>query len=126
MPTAQTKVAKFAARGGPQGSKNPRKGFGAELADPYAAPDEDVIPHVDTALQLICGALLAQGGDSAHESALKDMEEVLKENIGKDKARDVASALCYLRDRTGVPRDLPLAAARQLRAHLNAAIDVLY
>jgi len=35
-------------------------------------------------------------------------------------------ALCYLQDKTGVPRDLPLVATRQLRAHLNAAIDVLH
>ncbi|KAL7534274.1 hypothetical protein ACHAXR_008407 [Thalassiosira sp. AJA248-18] len=119
-------VAKFASRGGPQGAKNPRKGFGAELADPYAAPDEALVPLVDTALQLVCYALLAKGGASAHESALAEMKAGLEENIGKEKARDVASALFYLRDRTGVPRDLPLAAARQLRAHLNAAIDVLY
>ena len=119
-------VSKFASRGGPQGAKNPRKGFGAELADPYAAPDEALIPNVDTALQLVCGALLANGGPSAHEAALKEMKAGLEESIEKDKARGVASALCYLRDRTGVPRDLPLAAARQLRAHLNAAIDVLY
>lgn len=119
-------VAKFTSRGGPQGAKNPRKGFGAELADPYAAADEALMPHVDTALQLVCGALLAQGGHSAHELALKEMKAGLEESIRKDKARDVSSALCYLRDRTGVPRDLPLAAARQLRAHLNAAIDVLY
>jgi len=120
------KVAKFAARGGPKGAKNPRKGFGAELADPYAAPDDAVIPYVDTALQLVCGALLAKGGPSAHESALKEMKAGLADSISKDKSRDVASALCYLRDRTGVPRDLPLAAGRQLRAHLNAAIDELY
>jgi glutathione S-transferase len=118
------KVAKFASRGGPQGSKNPRKGFGAELADPYAAPDEALIPHVDLALKLVCGALLAEG-PAAHETAVKDMKAGLEERIDKSKAKGVASALCYLRDRTGVPRDLPLAAARQLRAHLNVAIDVL-
>lgn len=119
-------VAKFASRGGPQGAKNPRKGFGAELADPYAAPDETIVPLVNLALQLVCGALLATGGPSAHESAIQEMKAELENNISKEKARDVASALCYMRDRTGVPRDLPLASARQLRAHLNAAIDVLY
>jgi glutathione S-transferase len=119
------KVAKFASRGGPKGSKNPRKGFGAELADPYASPDEALIPHVDQALKLICGALLAEGS-ADHEKAVQDMKAGLEERIAKNKAKDVASALSYVRDRTGVPRDLPLAAARQLRAHLNAAIDVLY
>lgn len=34
-----------------------------------------------------------------------------------------ASSLAYLRDRVGVPRDLPLPAARQLRAHLNWVMD---
>jgi glutathione S-transferase len=119
-------VARFAARGGPKGAKNPRKGFGAELADPYAAPDEALIPYVETSLQLVCKALLANGGPTAHEESLKEMKSGLVENIDKGLSRDVASALSYLRDRTGVPRDLPLAAARQLRAHLNAAIDVLY
>jgi hypothetical protein len=33
--------------------------------------------------------------------------------------------LAYLRDRVGVPRDLPLAAARYLRAYLNKGIDIL-
>ena len=36
----------------------------------------------------------------------------------------VASAE-YLRDRVGVPRDLPYPAARQLRAHLNWLIGSL-
>lgn len=120
-------VAKFAARGGPEGSKNRRKGFGAELADPYAAPDGSLLPHVDAALRAVCGALLAGGGPDGHAAALADMTAALGAGAGTEgTGRDVASALCYVRDRTGVPRDLPLAAARQLRAHLNAAIDVLY
>jgi hypothetical protein len=36
-----------------------------------------------------------------------------------------AAALGYMRDRVGVPRDLPLPAARQLRAHTNFVADVL-
>lgn len=119
-------VAKFAARGGPKGSRNPRKGFGADLADPYAMSDEQLIPSVEAALQSVCRVLLAQGGPSSHDAALNEMKENLQSQISKDQSRDVASALSYLRDRVGVPRDLPLASARQLRAHLNAAIDVLH
>lgn len=37
----------------------------------------------------------------------------------------VCASAAYLRDRVGVPRDLPLPAARQLRAHLNWLIDEL-
>lgn len=37
----------------------------------------------------------------------------------------VAEAARYLRDRVGVPRDLPFTAARQLRAHLNWLIDII-
>jgi len=119
-------VAKFAARGGPDGSKNPRKGFGAELADPYAAPDERLVPFVDLALQSVCRALLVEGRDKSHKAALDEMKVTLANDLPKDKARDVSSALAYLRDRVGVPRDLPLASARQLRAHLNAAIESLW
>lgn len=37
----------------------------------------------------------------------------------------VCASAAYLRNRVGVPRDLPLPAARQLRAHLNWLIDEL-
>lgn len=119
-------VSIFAARGGPDGARNPRKGFGAELADPYANPDSDLVPYVDTALRLVCCALLTEGGTDAHSLALDYMRASLQSELPKNKCRDISSALAYLRDRVGVPRDLPLAAARQLRAHLNEAIEVLY
>jgi hypothetical protein len=47
-----------------------------------------------------------------------------QESAAFDGAAVVASA-AYLRDRVGVPRDLKLPAARQLRAHLNWLIDAL-
>mmetsp|Transcript_24996 Transcript_24996/g.58218 ORF Transcript_24996/g.58218 Transcript_24996/m.58218 type:complete len:151 (-) Transcript_24996:153-605(-) len=109
-------VARFAARGGPAGAKNPRKSFGAPLADPYAAPDESMIPHVDSALRWVCAALLED--DESHKGGLRD-------EIPSDKISGVQSSLAYLRDRVGVPRDLPLASARYLRAYLNWAIDAL-
>ena len=37
----------------------------------------------------------------------------------------VLASAVYMRDRVGVPRDLPYPAARQLRAHLNWLIDSL-
>jgi hypothetical protein len=67
--------------------------------------------------------MLAEGPE-AHDLALREMKAGMRD-FAKDKATDVASALSYLRDRIGVPRDMPLAAARQFRAHLNAAINVL-
>ena len=47
-------MSRFAARGGKNGARNQRKTFGAELADPYADPDDDARPHVDAALRVVC------------------------------------------------------------------------
>jgi glutathione S-transferase len=113
------KVAGFAARGGPEGAKNPRKTFGAELADPYAQSDTEIQPSVDAALRIVCSALI--GG----KETLAELESDLKVTIPANQSPGVVSSLVYLRDRVGVPRDLPLAAARYLRAYLNWAIDLL-
>jgi glutathione S-transferase len=112
-------VAKFAARGGPNGSKNPRKSFGGPLADPYAESDMDIEPAVDSALRVVGEALL--GG----EEMLPTLSSALKASVPQAKTKGVVSSLAYLRDRVGVPRDLPLASARYLRAYLNWAIDEL-
>jgi glutathione S-transferase len=111
-------IARFASRGGPKGSKNPRKSFGAPLADPYAEPDIDVLPSVDLALRMICRAMLDEEDDMDTTSGLVFA-------IPKSHRDGVCSSLAYLRDRVGVPRDLPLAAARYLRAYLNKGIDIL-
>ena len=114
-------VAKFAARGGPQGAKNPRKSFGAELADPYAKHDDAVLSAVDEALRVICLAL------KATDQKIPDQQlvQLLKDAVPAGQVSGVVSSLAYLRDRIGVPRDLPLAAGRYLRAYLNWGIDSL-
>lgn len=123
------KVARFAARGASAGATNPRKTFGAELADPYAEPDEDAVPHVENVLRIVCAALLDDANYENGEEHLKALNSNwsgdLKEAVPKNMVVDVKSSLAYLRDRVGVPRDLPLASGRQLRAHLNWAIDTL-
>ena len=114
-------VARFAARGGPEGSRNNRKTFGAELADPYAASDEAILNTVDAALRVVCLALSDIEQDLPDDVVRRQLLDVVPSN----QASGVASSLAYLRDRVGVPRDLPLAAARYLRAYLNWGIDVL-
>ena len=117
------KVSRFAARGGSRGGKNARKSFQAPLADPYADPDDVARPSVDKVLQIVCEALLDESDD--HDTTLANLTPVLKDAVDSDVNDDVASSLAYLRDRVGVPRDMPLAAARHFRAHLNWAIDAI-
>ena len=112
-------VSRFAARGGPEGARNPRKSFGAPLADPYADPDDKLRPYVDAALRVVCLALLDQEKDAATHQA------TLQAAVPAEQTEGVQASLAYLRDRVGVPRDLPLAAARYLRAYLNWGIDAL-
>lgn len=121
-------VAKFAARGGTKGANNPRKNFGAELADPYANHDPTALPHVDSALRIVCTTLLDDTDYTTaqdHCDSLQPYIPQLKQSIPSNQISNVKNSLAYLRDRIGVPRDLPLASARHLRAHLNWAIDSL-
>ncbi|KAL3935339.1 MAG: hypothetical protein SGBAC_009124 [Bacillariaceae sp.] len=117
-------IAKFASRGGPQGARNPRKTFGAELADPYAESDASIVSSVDVVLRIVCMALKEE---EEEEEELPDsaLAQVLKESVPRENVDGVLSSLVYVRDRVGVPRDLPLASARYLRAYLNWAIDSL-
>lgn len=114
-------ISRFASRGGPDGAKNPRKTFGAELADPYAEPDASVVDAVDAALRVVCLALSA----TEEEQPGYSYSTMLRDAVPSKQRSGVASSMAYLRDRIGVPRDLPLAAARYLRAYLNWGITTL-
>ena len=94
---------------------------------------------------------LLHGADKATSSAVKDLagkggdnqlrpdwyeytdldgkvyywNEITGENTYSPPTQQLDSCLMYLRDRVGVPRDMGQAAALQLRAHLNWAIEIL-
>lgn len=110
-------LARFAARGAG------RKGipaFSAPLADPNAAPNEAMLTGIDAVLRLVCMALLE--GTDPHEETLKKMATSIGSEGGQEFQEGMVASLSYMRDRIGVPRDMRLPAARQLRAHLNWAI----
>jgi len=124
-------VARFAARGGPGGARNPRRTFGAELADPYAKADEALVDPVDRALRAIATTMLdhtnINTNTNPNAGAIPSGEHAarLRNACRGESTEGIRSSLAYLRDRIGVPRDLPLASARYLRAYLNWGIDVL-
>ena len=131
-------ISKFSSRGGPKGAKNPRKSFGAELADPYAESDTVILDTVDVVLRVTAIALQDVDGSKASTadqlrgrpdgSKYRPLLAAAMQTNGPPNAvliNGVISSLEYLRDRVGVPRDLPLASARYLRAYLNWTIDEL-
>ena len=112
-------IVGFAARGAGKAGF-PR--YGAALADPNAVPNESIQPFVDASLKIVLQKLL---GSAESDAAMMDLASMLKKEGGGELAEQVANCLTYLKYRTGVPRDMKLPAARQLRAHLNWAIDLL-
>ena len=131
-------IVKFACRGaGTAGAPRVR----AELADPRAQPKLAVVPAVDFALRLTLHQLLLGAGAEAGagagaasddgaaaaaststSGASAELWAQVRAQAGPGLAQDVANSLAYLRDRVGVPRDMTVHGARQLRAHLNQAI----
>ncbi|KAL4535030.1 hypothetical protein Ndes2437B_g05782 [Nannochloris sp. 'desiccata'] len=117
-----TNVTKFALRG--VGQPGPRP-VSAPLSDPTAIPGMDYQTEVDAALRFVAAALLSGGevnGKPAVEVALSSSQQQQGSSLS---GAPVVPSLEYMRDRVGVPRDMPLPAARQLRAHLNWFIDTV-
>ena len=114
-------IVAFACRGaGKEGFPQ----YGAPLSDPNAVSNKAVQPLVDTVLRVVCSKLLAE--DIAEfDTAMNTMHSVWIKEDGVAVIEMVIKSLEYMRDRIGVPRDMRMPAARQLRAHLNWAIEKL-
>ena len=150
LATNHENVVRFAARGG---SEPGNPSFHAELADPNAEPNEELLAPVDLALRHVTAKLLDGDVDGWSEDAAVqgladsvDPNAPLMEGWGEYDDEDggpryfyndatgevrysaptgqLDGCLAYLRDRVGVPRDMGAAAAMWLRATLNWAVDV--
>eukprot|EP00904_Undaria_pinnatifida_P006533 jgi/Undpi1/3009/HiC_scaffold_14.g06386.m1 len=115
-------VARFACRGAGRGSGWSMLPGRAPLSDPNATPNLEIIADVDYCLRRIASAMI-KGDLEEDQAGLKS--GAMEGGQDKGTLAAVEASLIYLRDRVGVPRDMSYPAARQFRAHLNWAIDVL-
>jgi glutathione S-transferase len=106
------------------GSATPGKRFSAPLAEPDTTPDMTFYVPMDVALR--CTAMALLEGTNAAEAEFGTGGWLGEEGAGRaENVVAVQAGLQYLRDRVGVPRDLQLPAARQLRAHLNWTLSLV-
>jgi len=111
-------IVMFAARGAGRKGSPPVM---AALSDPNAKPNEDVTNAVDAVLRVVSTAMLEGTENGEVEQTMLDVANAVVQEGGIEYADGVVASLAYLRDRIGVPRDMRLPAAMQLRAHLNWA-----
>jgi glutathione S-transferase len=114
-------IVRFASRGA---GRPGIPAVSAPLADPNAIPNEAIQESVGVILRMVCDAIL-EGVTTDHETTMKSIASTIEQEGGREAVTALVSSLSYLRDRVGVPRDMRLPAARQLRAHLNWAIGHL-
>jgi len=117
-------VASFCSRAagsdvGSWGRGNPTK---CQFADPYANPNPEMVPSVDSILRVVTSSLLAGDPQVARGVRSQVEAETGIPTAGWGKAGD---CVAYLRDRIGSPRDMSMPAAKLFRSYLNEAIAAL-
>lgn len=118
-------VARYCCRavGGEAGAFAARAPTRSRLADPKAAIVEGLLEPLDALLCSVAQMLFDEAPVEDLQSQMQKRVQVY--GIPENLRPRLASCLAYLRDRIGVPRDLPLPAAKMLRAYMAEAYTIL-
>ena len=120
-------IIKFAARGASDNNQNSIFGYSAPLADPKATSNNNIIDSLDAILRIITIKLLSpditdNNNNDDNDTIMSNVAKNIVIHGGNEHAQGIISSLVYLRNRIGVPRDMKLPAAQQLRSHINWSI----